>query len=121
MKKLTVLTAAVLLSFSAYSQKEIKLEEVSEHVGDSVKVCGKILTGRFLDKSESGPTLLNMGRPYPDQLLTVVIYKKDRKNFDLMPETELINKDVCVTGVVILYKEKPQVVLYTKEQLLVRE
>ena len=113
--------AAVLLCAVSFAQKDIKLEEVASHVGDSVKVCGKILTGRYLDRSESGPTLLNMGKPFPDQYLTVVIYKKDRNKFDVVPETDLINKEVCVTGVVVLFKEKPQIVLYNKEQLIVKE
>ena len=121
MKKLTVLLAAVLVYATGFAQKDIRMEEVAAHVGDSVKVCGMILTGRYLDRSESGPTLLNMGRPFPDQYLTAVIYKKDRKNFDIIPETELINKEVCVTGVVVLYKEKPQIILYTKEQLTIKE
>jgi hypothetical protein len=121
MKKLTAFIIAIAVTSVAWSQKEIKLEEVGNYVGDSVKVCGKILTGRYLDRSEAGPTLLNMGKPYPDQLLTVVIYKRDRKNFDIVPEVELLNKDVCVTGVVVIYKEKPQMILYSKEQLVVHD
>jgi hypothetical protein len=120
MKKLTVLAAFILGGTVAFSQKQISLDEIPGHVGDSVKVCGKILTGRYLDRSETGPTLLNMGKPFPDQLLTVVIYKKDRKNFDVIPETELIDKEVCVSGVLVLYKERPQMVLYTKEQLEIK-
>ncbi len=121
MKTLLTAISALLISTVSFPQKDVKLEDVASHVGDSVRVCGKIMTARYLDRSESGPTLMNMGKPYPDQPLTIVIYKKDRKNFDLIPEVELIDKDICVTGVVILYKEKAQMVLNSKEQLVVKE
>jgi hypothetical protein len=117
MKKLTVLLGAMLFVSFAFGQKTIKLEEVANHVGDSVMVCGKVMTARFIDRSEAGPTLLNLGKAFPDQLLTVVIYRKDRQNFDIVPETDLLNKEICITGVVVMYKEKPQIVLYSKDQL----
>ena len=46
-----------------YAQKEIKPEEVKDHIGDSVIVQGKISDVRFLESSLR--TLINVGPPYP--------------------------------------------------------
>ena len=72
---------SLLLLFSTpvlYAQKEIKLEEVMDHVGDSVTLTVPVVTGRFLNSAAGGPTLLNVGAPYPNQLLTLVVWKEDR-------------------------------------------
>jgi hypothetical protein len=54
-----------------FSQTTIKLEEISKHVGDSVKVCGKVYGIRYLEQSENSLTFINIGGSYPNQLLTV--------------------------------------------------
>ena len=49
-----------------------------------------------MDQSNRNPTLLNVAAP---------------------PETLLLDKDVCVTGKVTLYRDTPQIISYNKEQL----
>lgn len=105
------------LSSAALAQKEIPLQDVARHVGDSVTLTGKVYGGRFFPQGEGRPTLLNLGAPYPNQLLTVVIRGTARPQFSFVPEKDLLNKDVRVSGKVELYKGKPQVVIYSPEQL----
>ena len=121
MKCFLSLAFALLLSFAAAAQKEVKLEEVGGHVGDSVAVTGKVSGGRFFPQGDGTPTLLNIGAAYPNQLLTVVIRSTARKEFAGAPEKDLLNKDVRVTGKVELYKGKPQVVVYSAGQLTLAE
>jgi hypothetical protein len=120
MKKRLVAAAVVLFSAVVFSQQEVKLEDISKHVGDSVKVCAKIYGGIYLDRSKGTPTFLNAGGAYPNDLLTIVIWENSRKEFKDKPEEFYKNKNVCITGKVELYKEKPQIVVHEESQLAVQ-
>jgi TonB family protein len=76
-----------------------------------------VFTARYLDDSKTKPTLLSVGAPFPDQPLTLVINQEDRKNF-VQPEEDYLNKTVMVTGRVVTYKGKPQIVLHDRQQIL---
>ena len=119
MKYVLALVLGFLISSASYAQKEIKLEEVDKHVGDSVTVTGKVYGGRFFPNGEGAPTLLNLGAAYPNQLLTVVMRGSARKEFPGVPERDLLDQEVRVSGKVDLYKGKPQIVLYSATQLAV--
>lgn len=121
MKRISILIVILFATFLSHGQTKIKLEEVGQHIGDSVQVSGKIYSGRWLQGATGRPTLLNMGALYPNQLLTVVIWGKDRMSFDYAPDKELIGKEVWVTGKVELHKDKPMLVLYSQEQVQIQE
>ena|SRR5437764_7530782 len=121
MIKSVFLVISIFYSSVLFAQKDIKLEEASKYVGDSVQVCGKIYSTRFFVNAQDAPTLLNIGAAYPDQLLTIVIYGNVRKEFTEAPETYYKDKIVCVTGKVSLYKEKPQIIIYSKKQVIVKD
>ena len=118
MKKIASLVIAILFSFASFAQTEIKLEEVGKHVGDSVKICAKIYGGIFLDRSKDTPTFLNVGGAYPNNPLTIVIWTDLRKEFEQKPEEFYKDKNVCIFGKITLFKDKPQIILYSKSQLV---
>ncbi len=95
----------------------VSLTEIEFFVGDTVTVSGKIVTAKYFPDTKAQPTLLNMGAAFPDQPLTVVIEKDDRKNFGSEPEIFYLNKDIMVTGKVELFKNKPQIIVHRKEQV----
>ena len=103
---------------SAYGQTEIKMEELSAHVGDSVKVTTKIFGGIYLSQSQGTPTLLNAGGKYPDALLTLFIGPETRNKFSSPPEEMFKDKEITVTGKVILFKNKPEMVIYSQDQIV---
>src|SRR5689334_16583999 len=84
-----ILTCLIaLISFnSVYSQKTIQLKDAAQHIGDSVIVEGRIMDTRYFESANNTPALFNMGGKFPNQLLTLVIYGADRKNFKDAPET----------------------------------
>lgn len=88
----------IFCSLSSYSQQTIALEDVAKHVGDSVKVCGVVKGGRFLEQAKNSPTLLNIGAAFPNQLLTVVMWSDVRKLFEKAPEELFKEKEVCIIG-----------------------
>ncbi|TMI94629.1 MAG: DNA-binding protein [Bacteroidetes bacterium] len=117
MKSLTLLLLSLIIGLTVRSQVEIKLEDAAKHVGDSVKVCGKVSGIRFMENAKGQPTLINLGAAYPNQLLTVVIWEDLRKQFDKTPEELFKDKEICITGKIELYRDKPQIVIRSKEQV----
>ncbi|TMI63655.1 MAG: DNA-binding protein [Bacteroidetes bacterium] len=118
MQRIILLFCSLFLCLSSiYSQDTIKLEDAKNKVGDSVTVCGKVFNARFVSNATNEPTFLNIGAAYPNQLLTVVIWGDIRKQFNGNPEDIFLNKEICITGKIELYKEKPQIVIKNKSQI----
>jgi hypothetical protein len=119
MRKLLCFLLVAFTSATAFCQVEIKPADAAQHVGDSVTFTATIVSGRYLHSSKGGPTLLNVGAPYPNQLLTLVVWAEDRKNFEEAPEMAYVKKVVKVSGKVELFKEKPQIVVRTDKQIMI--
>lgn len=117
MRYLFSLLFCVVLTTAASAQMTIKAEDIGQHVGDSVKICSKVFSARYFEQAKNSPTLLNIGAAFPNQLFTVVIWSEVRKQFKTAPDVFFLNKAVCVTGKVELFKDKPQIVLHDKEQI----
>lgn len=117
MKSVFVFTVFLFIGIVTHAQTNpttVKPEDAQKYIGQTVTVCGKIFTARFLEQANKQPTLLNMGAAFPNQPFTVVIFGESRSNFTYKPEEFLNGKDICVTGVIQEYKGKPQMIL-TKE------
>ena len=100
------------------SQEVVKLEELPNHIGDSVKVKGKIFGVRFMQSSKNSPTFINLGASYPNQLLTVVIWGNVREKLGYIPEDKKFQEGMAiVTGKVAMYKDNPQIVITDPKQL----
>ncbi len=119
MKPFVISLFAIICHFAVKAQINIKLEDVAKHVGDSVTVCGKVADMRYFENSKNKPTLLNMGAKHPNALLTVVIWENTRALFTTKIE-DLRDKEVCITGRIILYKEKPEIVIDNPGQISVQ-
>lgn len=117
MRKQILTLSLILISLFSQAQKEIKPAEAAAHVGDSVVFTGEVHTGRYLPSSKDGITLLNLGAPYPNQLITLVVPRANRMEFEEAPEKAYVKKVVRVKGKIELYNGKPQVVLYSEEQI----
>lgn len=118
MKRITALTIGCFAALAAAAQTKIELKDIAAHVGDSVLVCGSMSGGRFFASSKDSLTLLNIGGTYPNNPLTVLIRPDVRASFSEVPETALKGKNICVAGKVILYHDKPEIILYSKQQLV---
>lgn len=122
MRKFIIVTlAAIITSFSVSAQTKITPDDAAKHIGDSVIVCGKIFGGRYFDKSDNKITLLNMGAPYPQSPLTIVIEEADRKNFTLKPEEFYTDKDVCISGMLKEFKGKPQIIVTKEANIVIKK
>jgi hypothetical protein len=70
-------------------------------------------------KTGGHPTFLNLDRPYPHQFFTVVIWGKDRSKFG-EPEKRYRNKNICVKGLISVYRGQPEIVARTPGQVKVK-
>ncbi len=116
-KALLIITICAISKLSI--AQTITPDEASKHIGENVKVCGKIFGGRFFETSTNAPTLLNMGAAFPSSPLTIMIPGTVRAKMGNAPEIELKEKNVCVTGKIILFKEKAEIVIDDASQIAV--
>jgi hypothetical protein len=121
MKKGLVAIAGLFLVSSLKAQKEIPIDSLRQHVGDSVIVCTKIYGGLFLDMHKDSLTILNAGARYPNSPLTILIPINARRQFKDPPEVFFRDKEVCIAGKIILFKDKPEIVVYDEKQIIVKE
>ena len=119
--KYLFLVMALFFSFIAFSQTTVKLEDAAKHIGDSVIVCGKVADAAFVETMENSPTFLNLGAPYPNQLLNLVIWKDQRDQYNPTPEMLYVNKNVCVTGKIELINDFPEMVIHNKNQIKITD
>ena len=117
MFKYIIITLLTGISFSALAQTtdSISAKEAVNHYNETVKIYGTVNGGRWLEKSSI--TLLNVDGLYPNSALTLMIKDADRLKFTYLPETALIGKKILITGQVIEYKGKPEVIITDTSQI----
>jgi len=104
------LVAALALPAQTRAADSITPAEAAKHVGEAATVCGTVASAKFAATSRRQPTFLNLDRPYPQQIFTVVIWGADRPKFTPAPEA-LRGKRVCVTGTIQTYQGKPEIII----------
>lgn len=87
----------------------ITATEARNHVGELATVCGSVASTKFAVRSRGNPTFLNLDKPYPSQVFTVLIWGEDRPKFG-RPEDDYQGKRICVTGMISSYRGVPQIV-----------
>jgi micrococcal nuclease len=102
-------------SLGAFSQTQIAAADASKHIGDSVIIIEKVYSAKAFD---NGMILLNLGGSYPNHLLVVMIEPKAKALFKYAPEQELKDKKISVTGKLIDYKGKPEIVVHDPKQIV---
>jgi hypothetical protein len=91
-------------------------EQAAGHVGETATVCGLVASATYLPQAPQSPTFLDLGKPFPNQIFSAIIFGSDRLKFG-MPETSMRDKSICVTGTIFLYQGKPKIILHDPKQL----
>jgi micrococcal nuclease len=116
MKKLLLINVfALLFAFTASAQKVISASDAAKHINEKVTICEKVFSTKLI--TPSNMTFLDLGGFHPNQLLTVVIKGEDRSKFKDAPDEYFKGRNVCVTGTVINYKGKPEIVVSDPKQI----
>ena len=108
-----------LLVTYGYAQISISAAEAKNHVGENATVCGEVVSTHYAERSRGNPTFINLDKPYPNQVFTLVIWGSDRAKFG-DPEEKYRSKHVCVTGKITDYRGSPEVVAHEPSQIKVQ-
>ena len=98
----------------------IPAEQAKQHIGETNTVCGLVASARFLESSAAKPTFLNFDRPFPDHTFSVVIFESNRAKFKSPPEMLFSGKTVCVTGQIVEYRGKTEIVVQDPSQIVLQ-
>jgi hypothetical protein len=113
MKHLIIISAILISSFTPSSQKLVAAKDAAKYIGKKVTICDKV----YSTKPEGRVTCLYLGGDYPNQLLAVMIKDGAGSKFKGKPEIDFRGKDVCVTGVVVNDKGKPEIAVSSPKQI----
>lgn len=116
-----LLLVAVLIGFVFlqiyYAPETITPDQAAKFIGQQKTVCGTVASTDFAATSKGQPTFLNLDKPDPNQVFTVLIWGCDRGKFEKRPEEMYAGKNICVSGTVTSYQDKPQIVVKTQSQI----
>jgi len=114
--KRAAIALALLCSRLVYAQASISASEAKNHVGENSIVCGEVASAHYAARSRGNPTFINLDKPYPDQIFTVVIWGSDRPKFG-NPEAKFSGKHICVSGRITMYQGAPETVVHDPSQI----
>ena len=89
----------------------ISPEEAANHVGENVTVEGKVFSVYISRKDNS---FLNFGGVYPKQVFMAVILARSGSEIDVRKYDQ---KRVSISGLVQLYKGKPEIMVKSENQI----
>jgi len=115
----SILIAVILTAYVAQAQKPLTAAEAKEHIGQTATVCGDVASTHYAARSRGNPTFINLDKPYPNQIFTVLIWGSDRPKFG-DPEETYRSKHICVTGKISDYKGAPEIVAYAPSQIKIQ-
>jgi hypothetical protein len=82
-------------------------KNLAKYVGQTITVCDSVYSAKALDNI----TFLNFGGSFPLAPLTLVVFKSSRSKFSQEPAILYDKKRICITGKLIEYKGKLQIVI----------
>jgi DNA/RNA endonuclease YhcR with UshA esterase domain len=115
MKNIIILALFAVLSVKASAQTIIAAKDAAKHIGETVTITEKVFSGKYFENNKM--TLLDLGGYNPNQLITVMIPGADKEKFKGNPEADYKGKEITVTGKIIDYKGKPEIVVTDPKQL----
>jgi DNA/RNA endonuclease YhcR with UshA esterase domain len=113
---IVALALAALIIQPALAQKKLTAAEAKDHVGETATVCGNVVSTRYAASTKGQPTFLNLDKPYPNQVFTIVIWGSNRSKFGT-PETDYKSMRICVTGKITAYAGLPEIVVDEPKQI----
>jgi len=108
-------TAALWLA-TARAEAPLTADQAKDHIGEVATVCGVVVSPKYAISSHRSPTFLNIDRPYPQQIFTILIWGEDRPKFGT-PEVTYAGKRVCATGEILEYRGKAEIIATEPSQL----
>ena len=102
------------------TMKRITSVESQQHIGETATVCGLVASARGFESPDGGRSYLNFDRPFPNQTFAVMIEGANRAKFNSPPDVLFNGKNICVTGSIVNYRGKPEIVVEDPSQIVVQ-
>ena len=119
-KKVLYLFALPLI-VNTYDLIEIPHTAAIQNIGKLRTVCGKVQSTYINSNTASQRIYLNMGREYPNHTFTGLIwYSSNKDNFDGRPDKKYRKKDICISGVITVFNDKPQIQIDFENQIEIK-
>jgi hypothetical protein len=99
MKRLILLFTAVLFSCYLWAQNTVSADSLAYYEGQLIRLCDTV-TGVHISTGKSETTFINFGETFPNNSFSLVIFQKDAESFSYKPSEFLVNKKLCITGMV---------------------
>ena len=114
-RHLVALLLALLLAPFA-DAANLTATQAKVHIGESATVCGVVASAKFSSRSKNHPTFLNLDRPFPRHIFTIVIWGPDRPKFG-DPEIKYRGQRVCVTGTIKEFDDAAEITVSDPGQI----
>lgn len=101
----------LICTLEGFAQQRLTAADARLHIGQQATVCGTVASVHFASRSKGEPTFVNLDKPYPNQIFTILIWGSDRPRFG-NPEQSYSGKRLCVTGLITVYRDVPEVVAH---------
>ena len=111
-----LLCGCLIWATNAQAQKSISAADARDHIGERATVCGQVASTHFAERSKGEPTFINLDKPYPNQIFTILIWGSDRGKFG-DPERSYSGKHICVTGKIASYRGVAEIIAYEPFQI----
>jgi micrococcal nuclease len=110
----------IWVSISTAQQEYIAPIDAHKYIGMEKTVCGTVVSATYAVRTKGRPTFLNLDRPYPKHIFTVVIWGSDRNKFKNPPEAFFRGKRICVTGLIEDYRGEPEMIVRSPDQIVAK-
>jgi len=112
-----IMAALILSAFGPTpAQHKLAAAEAKDHIGETATVCGNVASTHYAASTKGHPTFINLDKPYPQQIFTILIWGENRARFGT-PEVDCKDKHLCVTGKITEYRGTPEIVADNPRQI----
>ncbi len=102
------------------TQDCIQASDTKNYIGKNISVCGKVVSATYASRTKGKPTFINLDKPYPNQVFSIVVWGDDRSKFGT-PENDFRDKTIRVTGKVELFRGTPEIVVTDPSQVVIQQ
>lgn len=86
------------------------------YIGQKKTVCGTVVSTRIWKDNKA--VFINLDQKFPNQIFSATIWGNSIPNFSYEPASTLINRNVCITGIIDEYKNTPSIELKNEKAII---
>lgn len=111
MKTIFIIIFFIFAAGNIFSQVTVTSAEAKDHVGETIMVQGKVFD---VYTSSKGKVLINFDNKFPNQTFTAVINENSTIDVSAIKSGSILT----VSGLIKSFKDKPEIVIETQDQIV---